>query len=148
MSDDETERSDSRRPADAEEEDADEKAPSPPTPVREVMPSASPGGPADAAEASAVPDTEVEFEARGARWLARVGGLTRSGTSPDRGAPLLLVTFQPVEEEDEEPRREAWAVASELDELSHDHLRELFERSRPFRTVDPTGRKDRRRRSR
>jgi len=112
------------------------------------MPAAGSDPSESAGEPSAVPDVEVEFEARGDPWLARVGGLTRSGTSPDGGAPLLLVTFQPLPEKDREPRREAWAVASGLEELSNDDLRELFERSRPFRKVDPRGERSRKRRSR
>jgi hypothetical protein len=119
-----------------------------PTPVRDLMPAASPQQAEGEAEPSAVPDKEVEFEVREDRWVARVGGVTRSGTAPDQGAPLLLVTFQPAGEEEPDPRREAWTVASGLDELSIAELRDLFERSRPFRSVDPSGRSRKRRRSR
>lgn len=115
-----------------------------PIPVRDMMPGRKPTPVAgESGEAPALPDVEVSFEVEGEEWTAGVGGLTRSGTAPDSGAPLLLVTFRRGSSEEEgdppPPEREAWAVARRLDDLSRLQLEELFRRSRPFRQVDPSG---------
>ncbi len=78
---------------------------------------------------------ERSLEAEGETWFVRSGGRTRSGTSPDSGAPLLLLLFYRVEGGDDtpegDPDREAWAVAASLADLSDTQLRLYLSRSRP-----------------
>lgn len=77
---------------------------------------------------------ERALEIDGVSWVVRSGGRTVSGTSPDSGAPLLLLLFHRVEGDgaaSEDPEREAWAVAASLAELSETQLLMYLGRSRP-----------------
>lgn len=134
----------------ATEHDHDEPDPSAeegerraPIPVREMVPATKPEPvrPPDKAPAPS-PEVVRELEVEGQTWEAREGGVTRSGTAPDSGAPLLLVTFQRPDREGD-PEREAMTVAGSLEELSDLQLRELFGGSRPFRPVERPAEQDR-----
>jgi hypothetical protein len=134
----------------ATERDQDDPAPSEeeggrraPIPVREMAPPTRPEPVRPREDApSPAPEVVRDLEVDGQSWQAREGGVTRSGTAPDSGAPLLLVTFQRPGE-DGDPERESLTVAKSLDELSDLQLRELFGRSRPFRAVEQPTEEDR-----
>ncbi len=97
-----------------------------PTPVRAVM------GTSDTPKVEPeLPRRTLELEDE-KRWIVRAEGATRSGTAPDSGASLLLLTFA-AEEEPDRRLHEVLAVASSLDELTWAELKELFARSRPYR---------------
>lgn len=136
----ETEAPEPARPSVASD-DTQEQRSGPPTPVRAMM------GEPDAGLSDEGPSEETpsrEIEVRGERWTAHAVGRTRSGTSPDPGAPLLLIAFARTED----PADFAWeglTVAESLAEISDDELQELFERARPFRPLpDPEEREERR----
>ena len=114
-----------------------------PIPVREMVPATTPEPVRRPEKASdPIPEVVRELEVEGQIWEAREGGVTRSGTAPDSGAPLLLVIFQRPNREGD-PEREAMTVAGSLEELSDLQLRELFGRSRSFRPVEGTAEEDR-----
>ena len=75
------------------------------------------------------------------RWVARVGGSTRSGTGSDSGVPLVLLLFHRRDPDsgvvDSRPEREAWAVQRDLYGWRPDRLEEMLARSRPFRPLPP-----------
>lgn len=99
--------------------------PARPTPVRDLM--------AGSGDAPATGAAELRvLESEGETWHVRVGGRQRSGTSPDRGASLLLLFFQRSPDEGT-PDREAYAPARSLDDVGDDELLELLARSRPHR---------------
>ncbi len=119
-----------------------------PIPVRETVPDRKPEPVRRReAEPTEIPEVTMAFEADGEQWIATEAGRTRSGTSPDSGAPLLLITFHRAVAEDEsegddepvrkgDPEREVLAVARSLEDLSSLQVEELFRRSRPFRPVE------------
>lgn len=90
-----------------------------PTPVRELMESARAGGPEDL--------PSVSFDVGGELWTAQAVGAGRTGTAPDRGAPVLLLRFSC--ESGAGGDREAIAVASSLAELGSECLEEVLARS-------------------
>lgn len=116
-----------------------------PIPVREMVPDRKPEPVRRReAEPTEIPEITLAFEVEGEEWIAKEAGRTRSGTSPDSGAPLLLVTFHRAGAEEEsggdqesvraeDPEREALTVARSLEDLSPLQVEELFQRSRPFR---------------
>jgi hypothetical protein len=118
--------------------------PSLPTPVRVLMQAGGDGPEAPAAATAAETEEPPASPVRTLRaedqvWKVRSVGSVRSGTGPDAGAPLLLLTFA-REEAPEVPVRERLGVGVSLDDLSDDDLLECLERSRPVRA--PSGRPD------
>jgi hypothetical protein len=77
----------------------------------------------------------LSVEAEGDTWTVTGEGAGRTGTGSDIGASLLLVRFSP--RTGGRPPREALVVASSLDDLGEDGLRQAFERAREHRPSPP-----------
>ena len=70
------------------------------------------------------------FTAKGEEWWVRVTGRSRTGRSPDPGAPLMQLHFFRSSDL-ETPRRRLLTVDRPLDEFYEEDLEELLDRSRP-----------------
>ena len=95
-----------------------------PTPVREAME-------AEREEVVEEGAPEMTFVRGEEVWIARVKGRGCTGRGRDPGAPLLLITFAPWEEP-ENQRFEALQVASRLADLTEAQLVEALEAARPY----------------
>lgn len=99
-----------------------------PTPVRAALASAAPASaaPAQAPGQKAAPP-EATFEIEGVRWVVRLLG--RSGAGAANTPLLLLGFFHP--DDALTARREAWAVARDLDALSDLQLESAWRAGTP-----------------
>ena len=95
-----------------------------PTPARAEM--ATDGGPIERREASSRLFRDGETE-----WQARISGTFRTGRPPDTGATLMHLVFE--KQGAPEGSLELFTVATNLEELHEDDLKELLQRSRPLR---------------
>jgi hypothetical protein len=102
------------------------------------------GAPSSApAESAPPPSTDASavvsrsFSDGESEWTVRIAGAGRSGTVPDRGVPLMHLTFTKGPESD--PARELLCAGRGLEDLADEELRTLLERSRPVEgRRDPT----------
>lgn len=95
---------------------------SPPVPARAAMAHSAPAGVPEAAPA------ELALDAGGRRWIVAELGRARGGPAMS-GLPLLLVGFRSVGPGGEE-RREAWAAAGALTEMTPLQLESLWREAR------------------
>ena len=72
-----------------------------------------------------------DFRASGDDWTVRVTGRSRTGRSPDPGAPLMQLFFF-KRSDAEKPSRRLLTVDRPLEEFYEEDLQELLERSRPI----------------
>lgn len=94
-----------------------------PTPVRESL------GSGEAGENA--PQIRT-FTGAGRQWVAQTAGRALAGPNPDKGAPLLHLTFHRVEEQ-ERPVREILVVGTTLEDFGDDDLADLLDRARAYR---------------
>jgi hypothetical protein len=77
------------------------------------------------------PRPSRSFTVDGEEWIATAVGRTSAGFDHDARAPLLLLSFARADDPDE-PVREGYQVARELDAVPWERLREALRRSRPW----------------
>ncbi len=94
-----------------------------PTPVRESLGSGEEGGHAPQIRTFTGADQE---------WVAKTAGRALAGPNPDRGAPLLHLTFHRADEQDL-PVREILVVGTTLEDFEDGALADLLDRARAYR---------------